>query len=86
VQAWADVHETDVKSSPAIRAPCDDQRRPFQPCANGNSAAPVPSVPTAVHAVADVHDTAEKNAWSALGTSGVCWILQTRPFHRSTRG
>jgi hypothetical protein len=39
-----------------------------------------------VHAVAAVHDTAEKKAWSPLATEGVRWSLQARPFQRSMRG
>jgi hypothetical protein len=85
--------EHDTPSKPAAPAPTGfgvvwtDQVAPFHRSASGSDpplalAAP----PTAVHAVAEVHDTPLRvDALAPTGTR-VDWIAQVTPFHRSARG
>lgn len=51
------------------------------PVQRSTSAFPCPLCPTAMHALADVHDTLPKPP----PTAGVRWIDHRLPFHRSTR-
>ena len=44
------------------------------------------SLPTAVHAVADVQDTASRTLAVAFGGVGVGWTVQDEPFQRSANG
>ena len=46
---------------------------------------PVPAEPTAVQAVADVHDTPFKVLVVAFFGLGVAWIFQVVPFQTSAR-
>ena len=53
---------------------------PFHRSASGRP----PELPTAVHEVADVHDTLKsRRKSSGLAGLGVGWIFQLVPFHRS---
>lgn len=63
-----------------------DQLVPFHLSASVTptvSTLPMPDDPTAVHAVADVHDTASNTLCVAPLGFGVLWIVHTDPFQRS---
>jgi hypothetical protein len=93
-----DVHDTPVstlnRGSFALR--CVDHRLPFQRSNSGltvrgpslsKQPSPIPTDPTAVHVLAETHDTLESE--SSLGRAdepvvGAIWIDHRLPFHRST--
>jgi hypothetical protein len=83
VQALVEVHDTPLRL--AYAAPVGvgvdwiDQLVPSQRSTNG----PFPMWPTAVHAVAEVHDTPFSMA-PPVGL-GVDWIVQRVPSHRSAK-
>jgi hypothetical protein len=89
VQAFADEHATAWRKLSAlvgVGIRWMDQRRPFhssaRPSVWGRGVRPLTSLyPTAVHALADEHDTPESRL-SPAGL-GMLWIDQRRPFHRS---
>jgi len=81
-----DVH--DVARSGSLFKPAGvgpgsiDQLLPFQPSANG--AKPLaPEASTAVHALADVHDTPASMLSSLVRGFGVDWVSHSAPFQRS---
>jgi hypothetical protein len=56
----------------------------YQRSASGSRVELVKCSPTAVHEVADVHDTARSRRLSPVSAGlGVGWIFQLLPFHRS---
>lgn len=59
---------------------------PFQRSASAPTRIAVLMVPTAVQALADVHDTLCRPAASVSAGLGVCWIFQLEPFQRSANG
>jgi hypothetical protein len=61
------------------------QRMPFQRSASGTSAPLVPADPTAVQAVAEVHDTPVRLLFWAPGGGGVAWVAHLAPSQRSAR-
>jgi len=81
MQAVLELHDT--SDSQVCRAPVGlgvvwiFQDVPFHASAN----VPLRSLPTAVHAVADVHDTPDST--ENPGGLGVAWIFQDVPFHAS---
>jgi hypothetical protein len=80
MQALLDVHDTRYRLKNAtpwgLGVVWIDQLVPFH-C---SASVPVLELPTAVHAVLDVHDTPESGAPDGLG---VVWIDQLVPFHCS---
>src|SRR6516164_1902084 len=88
VQALADVHDTPPRTTddpPAGVGVCwIDHVVPFHRSASDPPLlGPVLSMPTAVQALADAHDTAPRPLpWTPVGL-GVCWIDHLVPFHRS---
>jgi hypothetical protein len=87
VHAVADEHETLVKESSVAPAGFGvasiDQRVPFQASVNVRRPELVKSNPTAVHAVAEVHDTPCKPLSVAPVGFGVDWIDHFVPFQVS---
>src|SRR5262249_24638514 len=82
VHAVADVHATPLREPlPGgwLGAAWIDHRVPFHPAARGLA----PDPPTAVHADAEVQDTAFRPP--PCGGLGVAWILHRVPSHRSAR-
>ena len=88
VQAEAEVHETAFRVYPAVAAVGDGWMLHFVPF---HCSATVPALlpelsnepPTAVHAVADVHDAPVRELLAAPVGPGVGWMLQLVPSHRS---
>jgi hypothetical protein len=83
VQTPALPHDTDPNSPPfpgGVVVAWITQLLPFQRSANE----PVLVLPSAVHALADTHDTPIRSAPPATRGVGVAWIAQLVPFHRST--
>src|SRR5690242_13965296 len=78
MQKLADGHET--PSRPVSRAPagmggfCNDHDVPFHRSASGRNR-PCRSLPTAMHAVGDEHESAARTP-PVAGGFGVCWICQ----------
>jgi len=89
VQALADVQDTAKRS--LFVAPLGlgvvgmDQLVPFHVSASVTSPAPALENPTAVQAVDEMHETPSSSLAVAPLGSGVVWIAQLVPFHRSTR-
>jgi hypothetical protein len=90
VQAEAEVHETAFRVYPALREPGDGWMLhfvPFHCSATVPRPLPEPSrtptPPTAVHAVADVHDTPFRELVGAPAGAGIGWMRQLVPSHRS---
>jgi hypothetical protein len=84
VHAVVDAHDTPPNllsvASTGLEVLWTDQLAPFDRSASVARVVPLMNVPTAVHAVADVHDT----PLSALKLrAGVSWIVQLTPFQRS---
>jgi hypothetical protein len=89
MHAATDVHDTAVSRAvtalAGVGALWTDQVAPFQTSTSGDIWFAPPEDPTAVHAVADEHDT----PWSAAvdpGGTGMAWIDQSLPFQTSVRG
>jgi hypothetical protein len=86
VQTLADVHDTPSSTPPGgFGVRWIVQLLPFQRSANvktGVNVFVVPHDPTAVHALADVHDTPDRPLSNARGL-GVGWIVQLLPCHSS---
>jgi hypothetical protein len=89
VQADAEVHDTAPRKYPALCEPGDDRRAQVFPF---HCSATVPSellpvlsktAPTAVQAVAEVHDTPVKKLIGAPAGVGTRWMLQLVPSHLS---
>jgi hypothetical protein len=89
IHAAADVHDTDVSApvtAPAgLGAVWTDQLAPFHASTRGDSSFALPEDPTAVHAVADEHDTPWSAAVDPEGTD-TSWIDQSLPFQSSAKG
>ncbi|MFL5859704.1 MAG: hypothetical protein ACJ780_02850 [Solirubrobacteraceae bacterium] len=93
VQALADVQDTPLRESfsAVLGARWIDQLRPFQRSTSAElplqqSAADQDDDPTAMHALADVHDTPPREVSIVsprLGVGGVGWTDQLLPFQRS---
>ena len=94
IQAVVDAHDTATRdvSDPALAVDWIDQLIPFHRSANASvlrplGDGPVVKEPTAVHAVAEMHDTPSRptpSSWPEPEGVGVAWIDQLVPFHRST--
>jgi len=86
VHALAEVHDTPLKTEPSygFGEVWIVQRDPFHRSASVASSPPVafPVDPTAVHTVAEMHDTS-LNTESVLAPFGVVWIVHEDPFQRS---
>jgi hypothetical protein len=82
MHADADVQDTPLRRPPprgGLGVAWTVHLMPFQLSAR----VPALEAPTAVHADADVQDTALK---PPCGWEGVAWMLHLAPFHRSARG
>src|SRR5215472_17293719 len=62
------------------------QAVPFHRSANGRKTVLVKETPTAVQALAEVHDTPRKPLSDPLAGSGAGWMRHLVPFHASARG
>ena len=88
MHAVTDAHEMPdslgLKPSPGLGMVCRIQGVPFQRSASTN-VCPLAAVqlPTAKHAMLDVHDTPAKEAETAAGGFGEVWTTQRVPFQRS---
>jgi hypothetical protein len=86
----ADAHETPFNWAPVPPglAPCwIDQVAPFHRSTSGSVAPPLPAkYPTAVHAVADAHETLVSCVWLEPFEVGVCCSDQVLPFQTSANG
>jgi hypothetical protein len=86
MQLVADVQDTPVMnpSSPSLGVAivCSDQALPFHRSATAPKTGAVVD-PTAVHAAAAEHDTADRTVKGASGIAGVGTMLQLTPSHRS---
>jgi hypothetical protein len=88
VQAEAEVHETAPRKYPGLCEVGDGWRLQVVPF---HCSATVPSalnevsrmLPTAMHAVADVHETPVRKLFGTPAGAGIVWTLQLVPFHRS---
>jgi hypothetical protein len=92
VQAVALVHDTPaslfwiaIDPLPGLGVGWITQLEPFQASATVSTKPLRKKNPTAVQAVADVHDTALNTVCTLLTTFGDAWIDQLVPFHRSTK-
>ena len=54
-------------------------------CCPGGSVGGANELPTAMHALADVHDTALRLLWLVPAGLGVGWTVHWTPFHSSAR-
>jgi hypothetical protein len=87
VQALADVHDTlyrKVNDEPVGLGVCwIDHLLPFQRSASVTVVVPLEEAPTAVQALADVHDTPFRMINDPPVGLGVCWIDHVLPFQPS---
>jgi hypothetical protein len=91
VHALAEAHDTPFNTLNVAPAGTGTDWRthcvPFHRSANGTRfPEPLMKYPTAVHAVADVQETAEKAVVVAPAGLGVALTVQVLPFHRSANG
>ena len=89
VHATADVHDTPAKKASAELSrgvAWMDQVFPFHASARGRPLLALLLPPTAMHMVAEAHDTRASELDIAPAGFGVAWMDQVFPFHASARG
>jgi hypothetical protein len=91
VQTAAELHDTPLNA--VLDAPRGSgvawmlQAVPSQASANPNAVFELFRYnPTALHALAELHDTLNSSARVAPAGAGVAWMLQAVPFHASANG
>jgi hypothetical protein len=80
-----EAHDIPVKTPAQDWGYCEDQLAPFHRCTKNDIPTGPLNVPTAVQAVAELHDTPLRTLYVAPGELGLVWIDQLVPFHRSAK-